>query len=164
MVNSKQTLWHVPSEGIKNFMVSNDRQFFLCVWCWWATWSIYLLLLLDLLMVCLVCVCKHRRTIVFSRNHLGGLINLSVFLVNQVQNNKPNRFACFLGWSSLEQQSLVDLCVFLVGQAHNNKAWAVGLFVFLLIRFKTTKPIQYLCVLLVDFGRVSFSRPFSDLS
>jgi hypothetical protein len=115
MVNSKQTLWHVPSEGIKNFMVSNNRQFFLCVWWWWATWSIYVLLLLDLFMVCLVYVCKHRGTIVFSRNHLGGLINLCVFLVNQVRKNraqlvcmvfglvklgttKPSWFVCLFGW------------------------------------------------------------------
>ncbi len=139
MVNSKQTLWHVPSEGIKNFMVSNNRQLFFCVWWWWwwwATWSIYVFLLLDLLMVCLICVCKHRGTIVFSRNHLGGLINLWSVRFGTIE---PNRFACFLGWSSLEQQRLVDLCVFFVGQVHNNKTWAVGLFVFFVSQVQNKK-------------------------
>jgi hypothetical protein len=99
MVSSKQTLWHVPNEGIKNFMVSNNRQLFLYVWLWGGgqSWSIYVFFLLDLLMVCFVCVCKHRGTTIFSRNHLGGLINLCVFLVDQVQNNRTQLICMFFG-------------------------------------------------------------------
>jgi hypothetical protein len=48
-------------------------------------------------MVCLVCVCKHKRTTIFSRNHMGGLINLCVFLVGQVQNNRAQLICMFFG-------------------------------------------------------------------
>jgi len=79
------------------------------------SWSIYVFFLLDLLMLRLVCVCKHRGTTIFSRNHLGSLINLCVFLVGQVWNNRTQLICMFFGLVKLGITNRVDLCVFLVG-------------------------------------------------